>query len=126
MIQTIVALSSAQIPSRNDYANRRLSRYALRASCQARDAVSSLNTAVNSKETSGLPEASVDPPRHSRLFWTGIWGVGVVLERVRDDSDGMHDEKLHPSSNHVNIVTNHYKRATLLVFSKHYGHKLIL
>ena len=52
-----------------------------------RDAVSSRDTAVNSKETSGLPEASVDPPRHSHAFWSGIgdWGLGVVLERVRDD-----------------------------------------
>ena len=77
---------------------------------------------MNSKETSGLPEASVDPPRHSHLFWTGTWGVGVVLERVRDDSDGKHDEKLHPLSNRVNIVTNHYKGAPLPVFSKHYKH----
>ena len=83
--------------------------------------MSSLNTAVNSKETSGLPEASVDPPRHSHAFWTGTWGrgLGVVVERVCDDSDGKHDEKLHPLSNHVNIVTNHYKGATLPVFSKH-------
>ena len=33
-----------------------------------------------------------------------------------------HDEKLRPSSNHVNTVTNHYKGATLPVFSKHYKH----
>ena len=45
-----------------------------------------------------------------------------MVERVCDDSDGKHDEKLHPLSNHVNTVTNHYKGATLPVFSKHYKH----
>ena len=89
--------------------------------------MSSLNTAVNSKETSGLPEASVDPPRHSHAFWTWIWGdlgtgSGARTGDNSDDSDGKHDEKLRPSSNHVNTVTNHYKGATLPFFSMHYKH----
>ena len=80
MIQTIVALSPAQIPSRNDYANNRPSRYALRASYQVRDAVSSLNTAVNSRKPLDCQKRRSTRRVTHTPSGLGIWGLGVVLE----------------------------------------------
>ena len=85
--------------------------------------MSSLNTAVNSKEPLDCQKRrSTRRVTHTPSGLgpgDGDWGLGSGSRRVCDDSDGKHDEKLHPLSNRVNIVTNHYKGAPLPVFSKH-------